>query len=361
MQNAAKCKILLFFTAVFFASCDRNKDPFSSATMQRGGTRRAEILAELVSQIENNRYGEVHGLVISIGDSIVFEKYFNGYYRERKHALYSVTKSFTSALVGICHGQGYIDSTRMRVLGFFPEYAGRIANGGPMKENITVEHCLTMTSGFLWDEWSTSYNDPDNDVVKLSQSSDWIKHVLDLPMDRPPGTAAKYNSGVSHLLSAIITKATGKSARDFARDNLFAYLGIGDWNWENRPDGVSIGGWGLSLRPVDMVKFGQLYLKKGRWNGRQVVPEDWVEQSIKPYHRINGWCDYGYQWWRYGQPMVDAGLLKSTDIFFAAGRGEQFIWVIPFRQAVVVCTAWNDGQAKLERALWEYILKALDD
>jgi CubicO group peptidase (beta-lactamase class C family) len=347
-------KIFLFlFVALIVISCNKDKNPVSPPS--------TEILDELVSQIENNRYGEVHSLLIVKDDSIIFEKYFNGYTRERKHALYSVTKSFTSALIGICLSKGYINNIDMNVLEFFPEYKNSIAHYDSLKEQITIRHLLTMTAGFTWDEWTTPYSDPNNDVVKLVQSNDWIKSILDLPMSHVPGTNPTYNSGISHVLSGIIKKVTGQSARDFARDNLFTYLDIDDWSWENRPDGISIGGWGLSLRPIDMVKLGRLYLKKGRWDNIQVIPESWIEESIEPHCRINYWCDYGYQWWRYGQPMVDAGTLESTGIFFAAGRGEQFIWVIPDRNAVVVCTGWNDNQTLLEPVLWEYVLRALDN
>jgi CubicO group peptidase (beta-lactamase class C family) len=243
------------------------------------------------------------------------------------------------------------------MLNFFPEYKNTIANFDSLKAKITIRDLLTMTSGFTWDEWTTSYNDPANDVIRLIQTDDWIKYVLDRPMAHKPGTFVTYNSGVSNLLSGIITKATGEPARDFARDNLFSKLGITDWTWDNRPDGVSIGGWGLSLRPVDMIKFGQLYLKKGLWKNEQVISKNWIEESTIPYNQMNYWCDYGYQWWRYGSAMAS---VKAEGINFASGRGEQFIWVIPDHNAVVVCTAWNDGQNILEQVLWDYILRALE-
>ena len=348
MKKIRKIESVIFFVAIIIFSCNKDKNQ---------GPPKTKILDEIVFQIENHRYGEVHSLIIAKDDSIIFEKYFNNYSRENRHALYSVTKSFTSALIGICLAEGYIDNIDMSVLGFFPEYKNIIANYDSLKEKITIRNLLTMTAGFKWDEWTTSYNDPNNDVIKLTHSSDWIKYVLDLPMSHIPGTYITYNSGVSHLLSGIITKATGQSARDFARDNLFSSLEINDWDWENRPEGISIGGWGLNLRPIDMIKFGQLYLKKGRWNNIQVIPESWIEASTMPHNQINHWCDYGYQWWRYGYNM---GAVNATGIFFAAGRGEQFIWVIPDHNAVAVCTAWNDGQTILESVLWDYILKALD-
>jgi CubicO group peptidase (beta-lactamase class C family) len=331
--------------------------PISCSKEEEQVSPRTEILNEAVAQIENHRYGEVHSLVISENDSIIFEKYFNGYSRDMKHALYSVTKSFTSALIGICLEKGFIENLDMKVLGFFPEYKNNIANYDSLKEKLTIRNLLTMTSGFKWDEWSVSFNDPSNDVVKLSQSSDWIKYMLDLPMSHPPGTDVTYNSGVSHVLSGIITRTTGQSASDFAGENLFSYLEISDFTWQNRPDGISIGGWGLSLRPLDMVKFGQLYLKKGLWKNVQVIPEDWIEESTRSHNHITIQCDYGYQWWHY---RYNLGNENTSIIFFASGRGNQFIWVVPDHHAVVVCTAWNDGQTTLEPILWEYILRALD-
>ncbi len=350
MKGPKKIKSAIYFVAVVIISiaCSKARDTDSPGN---------DPFSTLVFQIENHQYGEVHSLVIAKDDSIILERYFNNYSREQKHSLYSVTKSFTSALIGICLAKGYIENIDMPVLGFFPEYKNNIANYDSLKEKITIRNLLTMTAGFKWDEWTTSYNDPDNDVIKLIQSNDWIKYVLDRPVSFTPGTHVTYNSGVSNLLSGIITKSTGQSASDFARDNLFPFLGINDWNWETRSDGISIGGWGLSLRPVDMVKFGQLYLKKGLWNNVHIIPESWIEESTTPYNQINYWCDYGYQWWRYGETMK---AVNATGIIFAAGRGEQFIWVIPDHNAVVVCTAWNDGQTILEQALWDYILKALD-
>src|SRR5664279_404820 len=339
---------LFAFIIIISGSCRKTKSPVSPQD---------EIFNQIVTQIENHNYGEVHSLIIAKDDSIIFEKYFNGFTRESKHALYSVTKSFTSALIGICLDKGLLDSINIPMLNYFPEYRNTIANFDSLKSKITIRDLLTMTSGFTWDEWTTSYNDPANDVIRLIQSEDWIKYVLDRPMAHEPGTFVTYNSGVSNLLSGIVTKVTGGPARDFAKHNLFSKLGITDWTWDNRPDGISIGGWGLSLRPIDMIKFGQLYLKKGLWNNQQVIPKSWIEESTMAHNQMNHWCDYGYQWWRYGSSMAS---VKAEGITFASGGGEQFIWVIPGHNAVVVCTAWNDGQNILEQVLWDYILRTLE-
>lgn len=351
MKLYPEIRAVLIFVAIILVniSCSKDKSPVSPRT---------EIFNEIVSRIENHEYGEVHSLIIAVDDSIILEKYFNNYSREIRHPLYSVTKSFTSALIGICLDKGLIDSLDMKVLDFFPEYRYILANYDSLKEQITIRNLLTMTAGLTWDEWTSSYNDPDNDVIKLVQSNNWVKYVLDRPMSTVPRTSFSYNSGVSNLLSGIISKVTGQPAREFARDNLFSHLGITDWDWENRPDGISIGGWGLNLRPVDMLRFGQLYLKKGHWNNQQVIAETWIDESTFPHYQLNDWYDYGYQWWRYSQNMSS---VNAEGIFFASGRGEQYIWVIPEHNAVVVCTAWNDGQSLLEPVLWDWVLKALDN
>ena len=347
-----------------FVFCDRNKSsvqstsPYPAAKTQNMD---GELLNELVTEIENGRYGEVHSLLILRNDSLVLEKYFNRYTREHFHPLYSVTKSFMSALIGISIHLGDIKSVNVNVLSYFPEYKD-IANMDSLKRAITLEHLLTMTAGFEWDEFTYPYTDPRNDVVKFYSSDDWIKYVLDLPMSDIPGTRVVYNSGVSMLLSAILTKASEFSASDFASMFLFNPIGITDWTWSSRPNGMSIGGWGLHLRSVDMVRFGQLYLHEGDWQGKQVIPNEWVRASAQSHGRMNEWSDYGYQWWRYSNRMVTAGLMKTNDIYFAAGRGGQFIWVIPPYNMVVVSSAWNDNNGEnSEPLLWEYILPAVKD
>jgi|WetSurMetagenome_2_1015567.scaffolds.fasta_scaffold167140_2 CubicO group peptidase (beta-lactamase class C family) len=353
LKNCAITVLFCIYTFLVF-SCKKDEK------LEINGN--SVILNSLVSKIEDNQYGgEVHSLIIIKNDSVIFEKYFNGYSREKKHALYSVTKSFTSALMGICLQKGYISSIEEPILDFFPQYQGTIANYDSLKEKITIADLLTMRAGFSWDEWSIPYSNSDNLIFKMTNSNNWVKFVLDQPMAYVPGTHFTYNSGVSNILSAIITKATGKSAKTFAEENLFNHLGIKDLSWDNSATNVSVGGWGLSLRPIDMVKFGQLYLHKGRWNDVQIIPENWVEESIQPHCQANKWCDYGYQWWRYGKAMERPDVLPVADVFFASGRGEQYIWVLPSYNAVAVCTAWNDGQQKLEPVLWEYVVKALDE
>jgi CubicO group peptidase (beta-lactamase class C family) len=300
--------------------------------------------------------------LIDRNGTLVFERYFNGYVRDRLHPLYSVTKSVMSSLIGISIDRDEITGVDANMVAFFPEYHGEIDNLDSLKEEVTLEHLLSMTAGFEWDEWTYPYDDPRNDVTKMYVSRDWVKYVLDLPMSDVPGARVVYNSGASMLLSAILTHATGLTAKEYASQYLFGRLGITTWIWESPPytPNMSIGGWGLHMRPVDMITFGRLYLQLGRWNDEQILSENWVWKSTEPYGRLSEWYEYGYQWWRYSDRVVDEGLLEINDVFIAVGRGGQYIWVVPQYNMVVASTAWNDNNGKSSAPMFmNYIIPAV--
>jgi CubicO group peptidase (beta-lactamase class C family) len=320
-----------------------------------------DILDSLVTAIDADVYGDVHSVLIHRRDSLVFERYFNGYYRDRHQAVYSVTKSFTSALIGIALERVDLTAVDENIWTYFSHYSN-IANFDSLKESIQVEHLLTMTAGFEWDELSVPYYDPTNDVIEMYNSSDWVKYVLDLPMTDAPGSRFVYNSGVSMLLSAILTEATGLSAREYADAHLFDPLGVVSWKWEAAPrnPAMSIGGWGLHLRPIDMIAFGRLYLNGGRWRDTQIVSESWVDASTRAHTSNSERTNYGYQWWMYSDWIVDEGHVEVNDIFIAVGRGGQYIWVVPQYDLVVVSTAWNDNNGKSSSPLFfRYIIPAV--
>jgi CubicO group peptidase (beta-lactamase class C family) len=326
------------------------------------------ILAELVSKIEDGDYGNIHSLIIIHNDSLALEEYFGEWTRNMLHPCFSATKSFTSALIGIAIAQGYISGVDETLLSFFPEYDD-IENLDERKESITLENVLTMTAGFTWDELSTPYRDNEgnpnleNDLAKMGESDDWIRHMLNLPMSDDPGTEWNYNSGGSHLLSGILQKGSNQSLEDFAEDNLFSTLGITNWKWESDPNEITTGGWGLSLHPVDMAMFGYLFLKNGLLNGEQIVSENWVNISTAKHIEIidiesgSHNSDYGYQWWRI-LPR------NSRNFYFALGNGGQFIIILPDLNMVVVMTAENSAEDYVSLAfqiLFGHIVPAVQE
>jgi len=292
-----------------------------------------EMLADLVNKIEAGEFGNIHSLIIIHNDTLALEEYFMGWTRHMRHYLASAAKSVTSSLIGIAIDQGKISGVNDKLLSFFLEYTN-IANLDERKESITLKHVLTMSSGFKWEQH------PDEDLADMRASNDWIKFMLDFPMGDEPGTKFWYNNGTSHLLSGIITNQTGHSAEEFAKENLFNPLGITNWEWEADPKGNTAGGWGLYLHPANMAIFGYLFLKNGLLNGMQIISDDWVKEStakqIEVIDPISGQHtqDYGYQWWRtFPTP--------TFNMFYAAGFGGQFIFVIPNLNMVVVMTAEN--------------------
>ncbi|UCH84313.1 MAG: serine hydrolase, partial [Candidatus Latescibacterota bacterium] len=269
------CLSLIIWFVAGVMSCGDDGSPVDSHNGQPPGDVSlidSTYLDSLVMAIDNGDYGQVHSVLIHRRDSLVFERYFNGFYRNRFETVYSVTKSVTSALIGIAIDRGDIASVDEIALDYF-DYYPSIANLDTRKESINIEHLLTMTAGFEWDEWTLPYSHPDNDIAHMYNSSDWVKYVLDLPMTHTPGTQFVYNSGVSMLLSAILTIATGQSAADYAATHLFGRIGVTQWSWADAPEnpGMSIGGWGIRTRPIDMVAFGCLYLNRGRWGDDQIV------------------------------------------------------------------------------------------
>lgn len=267
----------------------------------------------------------IHSVIVVRHGRIAAEGYYAPFGPASRQHLYSVTKSVISALIGIAIQEGTIRSVDEPVLSFFPEY--KVAHRSQQKERLTIAHLLSMTSGLQWSEGAPYTTD---DLGQMVRSNDWVKYLLDRPLAHEPGTVFQYNSGNSHLLSAILQKATGQTALAYAQEHLFGPLGLEEVMWQSDPQGISIGGWGLSLTPRQMAKFGYLYLNRGVWEGQALVPAAWVEQSTQVQAPFEAGADlrYGYHWWRV--PAV------SERTFAAIGLYGQFILVIPELDAVIV-------------------------
>ncbi len=268
------------------------------------------------------------------------------------HGIYSCTKNIISTLIGIAIDQGLISSVNHKILDFFPDHA--IANLDAYKQAITIENLLTMTSGLNWTEM-VPYTDPANTFNIWKTSENWVQFVLDKPMVTEPGSVFNYNTGASHLLSAIIQKVTGDSTLRFAQKYLFDPIGIkqGDIFWATDPQGIEVGGTGLALTVQDMARYGYLYLNNGTWDGKQVVSSKWVELSTKAYIQRESWpygYDYAYHWWIY----------PDLGIHVAMGYGGQRIFVIPDVELVVIFTAkiYNPVSDWAIKLLSNYIIAA---
>ena len=335
---------ILWLFGLLFSQSGLTTDSFETATPQSQDMD-AGILQAGVDKISNGSYGDIDSLIVLRNGHVVVEKYFNpDYYgREYRYTIRSITKSFTSALVGIAIGQGKIKGVETNIMKFFPQYLS-VGNPDPRKTQITLHDVLSMSAGFEWDEMIRHYGDPQNSYNQMIASDDWIGHVLGRPMRDDPGTRLEYSGGCSMLLSAVLQRTTGQTAEDFAAEYLFKPLGIDDFTWLQAQGGLTNGAGGISMRRIDLARFGQLFLDQGRWGDKQLIPAGWVEASTA--EQITGdraslyaGFGYGYQWWRFRDfdPMVS--VLQTNDVYFAYGDGGQLIMVVPHLELVVVSTA----------------------
>ncbi|UHA73394.1 serine hydrolase domain-containing protein [Paenibacillus sp. 481] len=291
----------------------------------------AEKLSELDPTIQS-AYSNINGIVVVRNGSIAYEKYYNGYGPNDAHHVASVTKSVISALIGIAIDAGYIKHVDQKVLDFFPEYVVDAAD--KQKREITIRHLLTMTAPYPFADW----HEP---LDKMCMQPDWVTYTLDMLGQNGELGAFKYSTAGTHLLSAIITRSTGTSARAFANERLFKPTGMKEIpdvdmksfgfddlfgkdvrGWVKDPSNNSTGGWGLTLIPRDMARMGVLYLSRGNWDNKQIISEKWINEStaMNPSH-------YGYLWWLREEDGIVA--------YLALGDGGNVICCIPDKDLVV--------------------------
>jgi CubicO group peptidase (beta-lactamase class C family) len=264
----------------------------------------------------------LHSLLISHHGTLVLERYFNGMRAARPANVKSVSKSVISALVGIAIDRGHIESVSEPIGKYFKGLLRDPADAA--KRAITIEDLLTMRSGL---ESTSSRN-----YGAWVRSRHWVRYVLDRTLVEAPGQSMEYSTGNSHLLSAILTRTTGKSTWQFAQEVLAKPLGFSLARWPQDPQGIYFGGNEMLMTPRQMVAFGELYLNRGRVAGRQVVPARWVDDSFVP----RGRSDYSEQMYGYGWWMRE---LAGQPAFYAWGFGGQYIFVVPAAELVVVTTS----------------------
>ena len=303
-------------------------------------------MADFGQSIQDGDYGLIQSFVVVRNGYLVFERYANGGYEDAPASGYSVTKSVTSLVIGAAQDQGLLGSLDVSVMGYFPEYPV-VEYPAPEKGAITLEHVLQMRTGLGWDEWTIPYTEPENPTTLLAQSSDWIKHVLDLPMVSSPGSEFQYNSGATMLLSGVLRNEAGRPADEYAEEVLLGPLGAEGWSWQMGPDDVANTGWGLSLSARDMARIGYLVVVDGEWNGRRIVPVEWIEASVRPHTEFPNGEGYGYQWW-IGPPVEIGG--ESVRPISARGWGDQYIVVVPSAGLVLVATGRNLQGSRLSAA-----------
>ena len=354
--SAAGARKPVASTAAPAASWPTTNWPVSSPAEQGLDADRLGALVRLID--EGERFPDLHSLLVVRHGSLVLEAYFAGQEADDLHMLQSVSKSFTSAIIGIAIEQGLIAGVDEPVLDFFPGIEG-VDNLDDRKRAMTVEDLLTMRSG-------TDYHErgPDSPHFQLNRMNrGWTEFILSRPMINDPGTHFQYDSGGVILMSALIRARTGKHADAFMAEHLFEPLGIERRRWYRNAEGHPHLGGGLHLTSRDMAKFGLLYLRQGRWEDRQIVPAEWVAASTRRHvefaPQYRPFAGYGYLWWIL-PPAVEDG--THPDIFAACGFRAQYIFVIPEHEMVVVVTGStrnSTDQGAPLRFLYSHILPAI--
>lgn len=307
----------------------------------------------------------VHAIVVLRHGATVAERYYTGMDRSvwspfarkvefdaaTRHDLRSISKSVTSLLWGIAQQEGRLPALDTPVLDLYPELSA-LKTGG--REAVTLRQLFTMTSGLAWQE-PIRYN-ASNDEAGLYWRSSQARYVFDRLVKNPG--VFNYNGGGTAVLTQILAQRTGMPLPEFARRRLFAPLGITDWEWQHDLRGRPMAFAGLRLRPADVAKLGQLVLQRGQWQGRQVVPAAWLDESLQPRVDTGDGQQYGYQWW---SGMVDAAGTQHR-WHAAVGNGGQRLFIVPSLELVVVVTAggYNSGASgRHSNALFRQIAGAI--
>ena len=314
-----------------------------------------------LEKVIKEEYRNIAGIVVMNSGNLIYENYFNGYRKDDTIHVASVTKSIISGLIGIAIDKGYIKNVNQKVLDFFSDYD--IKRGEKTIQRITIKHLLTMTAPYKYK--SEPY-------TKVYSSEDWTKAALDLLGGKGIIGEFKYSTVGTHILSGVLARATGDTVRDFAIKNLFNPLEIQMppnkmiknkeeylsflkdkyvRGWVVDFKGVNTAGWGLTLKPRDMAKFGQLYLNKGKWNGTQIISTKWIEDSTNESSRF-GELSYGYLWW-----IIRDNLCSG---YAALGDGGNVIYVCPEKELVVaIASSFKTRTKDRIELIKKYILPLL--
>lgn len=358
--------LLCCSTAAFTAAPETHGSGDGWRSVSPGDARlSAERLASMTNAIRGGDFGDITSILVARHGNLAYEEYFAGNPDDLRDTR-SVTKTITGMLIGLAIEGGHLSGVDARVLDLLEKQPSR--NPDPRKEEITVEDFLTMSSLLECDDWN-SFSRGNEERMYIIE--DWTQFALDLPIkgfapwavkpnDSPFGRSFSYCTAGVFVLGRVLEAATGLTVEDFAREQLFAPLGIRELRWLHSPQGAAQTGGGLRLRSRDLLKFAQLYADGGRSGGVQVVPESWVESSVTPQVRIEDGVEYGYLWWLTTVPLADHAVAVS----FMSGTGGNKVYVVPKLELVAVITTENfrrqDAHDLSDRLMLEYILGSIE-
>ena len=322
--------------------CKAQNQNVESSTPESLGIS-SQAMLDFIEAAEKERPNDLHSFILTRHGQIAAQGWWNPFQPESPHMLFSLSKSFTSTAIGIAQAEGLLNIND-KVISFFPNQAPDTPSNN--LQAMRIRDLLTMNTGHNEDATGRMSRD----------TVSWIKGFFSIPVEHKPGTHFVYNSAATYMLSAIIQKVTGKKLIDYLTPRLFEPLSIQRPSWESSPEGINLGGWGLKVRTKDIASLGQLYLQKGMWQGKQLLPATWVEdattkQTSNGSNPESDWEQgYGYQFWmcRYG-------------LYRADGAFGQYCIVFPRQDAVLAITSGTADMGAIMNLVWKHLLPGLKD
>lgn len=346
-NNRITTNLSLFLFLFLIFTTGQAQVSLPSSTPEAQGVSSKSIL-DFLDAVEQSS-NEMHGIVILRHGKVITEGWWKPYRKELFHTMYSCSKSFTATAIGFAVSENRI-RLQDKVISFFPNDLPDTVSTN--LSELTIQHLLTMSMG----------QDPEATPGVVTTQTNWVKGMLSGPIVNKPGSKFLYNSGATYLLSAIISKVTGEPVLTYLKPRLFDPLGITGIDWETDPAGINTGGWGLRLKTEDMARFGQLFLQKGNWNGRQILPASWIEDASAKHidqkpelsqadKDKSDWLQgYGYQMWRC-----------RNNAYRGDGAFGQYIIVMPDQDAVIAITSETGNMQDELNLVWKYLLPAMSN
>ncbi len=304
-------------------------------------------ICSFIEQVANEKI-DLHSFMFLRHAQVIAEGWWSPYQSENKRYVYSLSKSFTSTAVGFAVAEGLL-GLNDKIINFFPDDLP-----DEVDENLAamcVKDLLTMTTGHAFDS---------GNAIMDPAKENWVRTILSVPICYTPGTQFLYDTGASYLLAVIVQKVTGKTMVDYLNEKLFKPLGITDFSWDYCKQGYNTGGWGLSIRTEDIAKFGLLYQQMGLWEGKSLLPREWIEEATSSMvcndngdrdNKPNDWNQgYGYQFWRC-----------QNDAYRADGFMGQLCIIMPSQEAVIVITSEVGDVQNVMNLVWKHLLPAIKD
>jgi CubicO group peptidase (beta-lactamase class C family) len=360
-------KKVILFVLLCVGAVQAQRGDWPTATPKSVGID-DKALAAFDAEIASGKFGNIDGLTIIRHGKLVFERryphdydkiygedakkqspldahdpsgpynYYNSwwhpwYQRGELHTLQSVSKTITSIIIGVARTRGDFPDIDTPVMKYFDE--SKVANIDDRKRRMTIRHLLTMSAGLDWNE-GLPYSDPKNTGSQMEAANDWVEYTINRPMAFEPGKTYAYNSGATQILAYVFRVATGMDIEEYAVRHLFTPLGIKQYFWKRSPSGLVDAEGGIYLRPRDVAKLWYLFLKGGKWDGKQIVSPEWVKDSLTPHMTVSPNAKYGLKWWLYPYGADNKFLAWG-----GSGFGGQRPLVLPEYDLVAVYTAWN--------------------